>query len=253
MKQLLLIPDPRPLVERLGPGFFTQAPECPGVYLMRGAADCVLYVGKAKNLRKRLGSYRVANPDRLRRRHLRLLRAVERIEFQECPDEATALVRESELLQNLRPAYNRAGTWPGPLRFVAWRLEGSGFELAVLSAAEPGWYFSRAMGTGAIALRATFARLLWSVLWPERGYAGMPAGWLAGNFGERLTLRPSTTGVATFEEAARLLNGAVNGEPDGFITWIRERTAWQKHPFEVAMLELDLETIEALRSDLACA
>ena len=68
MKQLLLLPDPRPLVERLGPDFFTKAPQRPGVYVMRDAADRVLYVGKAKNLRKRLGSYRVANPDRLRRR-----------------------------------------------------------------------------------------------------------------------------------------------------------------------------------------
>jgi excinuclease ABC subunit C len=63
-------------------------PESPGVYLMRDTADSVLYVGKAKNLRKRLGSYRVANPDRMPRRHLRMLRAVARIECQECPDES---------------------------------------------------------------------------------------------------------------------------------------------------------------------
>src|SRR5436309_4873237 len=84
-------PDPQPLVERLGRDFFRQLPECPGVYLMRGAADVVLYVGKAKNLRRRLDSYRVANPDRLPRRHLRMLRAVVRIELQECPDESSAL------------------------------------------------------------------------------------------------------------------------------------------------------------------
>src|SRR5689334_2823199 len=144
MPQLLLLPDPRPLVERLGAGFFRNAPESPGVYLMRDASEAILYIGKAKNLRKRLASYRVANPDRLRPRQLRLLRAVERIELQECPDETTALARESELLRNLRPAYNRAGTWPGPLQFVAWRLTDSALELAVLAAAEPGWTFSRA-------------------------------------------------------------------------------------------------------------
>ena len=99
MTQILLFPDPRPLVERLGPDFFRQAPERPGVYLMRDAADDVLYVGKAKSLRERLASYRVANPDRLRRRHLRLLRSVARIELQECPDELAALARESELLR----------------------------------------------------------------------------------------------------------------------------------------------------------
>ena len=47
MTQMLLFPDPRPLVERLGAEFFRQAPERPGVYLMRDAADTVLYVGKA--------------------------------------------------------------------------------------------------------------------------------------------------------------------------------------------------------------
>ena len=70
-------PDPQPLVKRLCVS--RNLPERPGVYLMRDAGEVVLYVGKAKNLRKRLGSYRVANPERMPRRHLRLLRAVVRI------------------------------------------------------------------------------------------------------------------------------------------------------------------------------
>jgi excinuclease UvrABC nuclease subunit len=41
---------------------------------MRNGTGAVLYVGKAKNLRQRLGSYRVANPERVPRRHLRLMR-----------------------------------------------------------------------------------------------------------------------------------------------------------------------------------
>src|SRR5262249_16323527 len=129
----LLFSDPRPLVERLGADFFRQAPECPGVYLMRDAADTVLYVGKARNLRKRLASYRVANPDRFRRRHLRLLRAVRRIELQQCPDESSALARESELLRALRPRFNRAGTWPAPHRFLAWRVAETGLEMGVVA------------------------------------------------------------------------------------------------------------------------
>jgi len=80
---MLLFADPPPLVERLGREFFRQAPKGAGVYLMRDAAGAVLYVGKAKNLRQRLASYRVANPDRLARQQLRLLRAVARIELEE--------------------------------------------------------------------------------------------------------------------------------------------------------------------------
>src|SRR5215471_15380050 len=113
MKQMLLFPDPRPLVERLGAEFFRSAPTSPGVYLMRDAVDTVLYVGKAKNLRKRLGSYRVANPDRMKRRHLRLLWVVARIDLLICDTEESALARESELLKSFRPRFNRAGTWPG--------------------------------------------------------------------------------------------------------------------------------------------
>jgi len=86
MAQLLLLPDPRPLDERLGRQFFVQAPKQPGVYLMRDAADNVLYVGKAKSLKQRLGSYRIVNPDRMPRRHLRMLRQVARIEIQICDD-----------------------------------------------------------------------------------------------------------------------------------------------------------------------
>ncbi len=78
--QLWLFPPPKPLVERLGEEFFRALPSSPGVYLMCGDAEGVLYVGKARNLRKRLCSYRVANPERFPRRMIRLLHRVTRIE-----------------------------------------------------------------------------------------------------------------------------------------------------------------------------
>ena len=96
------------------PSFLPKLPHSPGVYLMRDCNDAVLYVGKAKNLRNRLASYRVANPDRRPRRQLRLLRVVARIEIEQTADEKSALARESQLLRTLRPRFNRAGTWTGP-------------------------------------------------------------------------------------------------------------------------------------------
>ena len=81
MGQMLLIPDPRPLDRRLGRKLFRKAPRRPGVYLMKDAGDRALCVGKAKNLKQRLNNYRLANPDRMPRRHLRMVNEVSRIEF----------------------------------------------------------------------------------------------------------------------------------------------------------------------------
>ena len=80
---------------------------------MSGANEGVLYVGKARNLRKRLSSYRVANPERLPRRIIRLLHRVTRIEFDICPTEEAARYREELLICVLNPRFNGAGkVWP---------------------------------------------------------------------------------------------------------------------------------------------
>jgi excinuclease UvrABC nuclease subunit len=79
----------------------------------------VLYVGKARNLRRRLSSYRVANPEWLPRRIVRLLFQVRRIEFDECVTEAAAIEREAALICVLQPRYNRAGqAWPNPNQII---------------------------------------------------------------------------------------------------------------------------------------
>src|SRR3954468_1388362 len=112
-RQLLLFPHPRPLVERFGEEFFRRLPVRPGVYLFCGPTEGVLYVGKAKNLRKRLGPYRVATPERFPRRLLRLLYQVTRIEWDECPSDAAARFREEMLIAVLQPRFNAAGkVWP---------------------------------------------------------------------------------------------------------------------------------------------
>ena len=247
MSQLLLIADPKPLVERLGPDFFRQAPTAPGVYLMRNAAGIVVYVGKAKNLRKRLGSYRVANPQRLKRRQLRLLRAVQRIEFEECPDEASALARESELLRELRPQFNRAGVWPGEPRFLCWRMANTGLELAVMPVAHPEWLWHGPMGSGAIHLHAALVRLLWAVLRPDRGLTGIPEGWFHGRFPGVVRIVQGAT-TADWEGATKQLRGLFLGQAAEFAQWIREQAERQDQPFLQSARETDLETVVKLCS-----
>jgi excinuclease UvrABC nuclease subunit len=111
--QLWLFPHPKPLVERFGEDFFRELPGCPAVYYFCGAGEGVLYVGKAKNLKKRIAAYRVANPERMPRRIRRLLMCVTRIEWDQCRDETAAGFREELLIAVLNPRFNAAGkVWP---------------------------------------------------------------------------------------------------------------------------------------------
>jgi excinuclease UvrABC nuclease subunit len=235
--QTLLFLDPRPLVERLGRDFFRQLPERPGVYLMRDAGEVVLYVGKAKNLRKRLGSYRVANPDRMPRRHLRMLRAVERIELQECPDEISALARESELLRALKPKFNRAGTWPGKPRFLNWRCTGATIEFLITEKPETDTRVFGPLGSGVIYLRAALVRLIWFAVHPELGFTRMPAGWAGGHL-ENPTALPCGTGQ---EHIMAMVEDLFSGRTDAFCGWIQKKMSHDIHPFEKAAIEAELE------------
>jgi predicted GIY-YIG superfamily endonuclease len=244
MPQMLLFPDPRPLVERLGSEFFRRLPQQPGVYLMRDAADIVVYVGKAKNLRRRLASYRVANSERSACRHLRLLRVVARIEVQICDTEDAALAREAGLLRSLRPRFNRAGTWAAPPRPLGWRFSEPGLDLAVRETFDASWHSTGPMGAGSFALRASLVRLLWSAIHPERGLTGMPDGWFRGRRAEIVTIPRHAANPVRFTQAETLLRGLLeSGVSDPFIAWIREGFP-KAHPFDLAVCEADLERIE---------
>ncbi len=240
MSQRLLIDDPRPLDERLGPSFFRQAPERTGVYVMRDAADQVLYVGKAKSLRQRLRNYRIANPDRMPRRHLRLVREVARIEFEFCPGESAALKREADLLWSLKPKFNRAGVWPGKTRFLVWRRVGERLELTVADVPEPGWQRFGPLGQArARHLHQTLSRVLWLAINPARGFAGLPAGWTQGGQSEQ---REIQCGEA-LEKVVEALETFFWRMPEDFFSWIESRVGPQAHPFERGAIELELEAL----------
>jgi excinuclease ABC subunit C len=81
------------------------APTSPGVYRMLNAANDVLYVGKAKNVRKRLSSYaRVSAP--LPARILRMIAATIAVEIISTTTETEALLLEANLIKQLRPRFN---------------------------------------------------------------------------------------------------------------------------------------------------
>ncbi len=240
--QLRLLPDAQPLVDRLGRDFFRTLPTHPGVYLLRDSRDDVLYVGKAKNLRKRLNSYRVANPERLPRRLLRLLHHAARIEWQACPDEAAALARERELLLTLRPRFNRAGVWPAPPKFLAWRATETALEFAIRAEKKDGWECHGPLGANAVFLRAALVRLLWFSLHPARRVTALPDGWFHGRLPECVSLDVNA-GVEAhlLIEAPAHLRHLFAGNVEIFAGWLG--AGLDLHPFERQALAVDLETV----------
>lgn len=80
------------------------APEKPGVYRMLDEFDKVLYVGKAKNIKKRIVAY--SHISKLPVRLQRMVSEIHRMEFIIVENEAKALLLENELIKKLEPKYN---------------------------------------------------------------------------------------------------------------------------------------------------
>jgi DNA polymerase III subunit epsilon len=82
-------------------------PRAPGVYLMRDANQQVVYVGKAKNLRDRVGSY-FSQPLGYTRKMDGLIESLARIQVEVVGSELEALLLESQLIRRYQPRYNTA-------------------------------------------------------------------------------------------------------------------------------------------------
>jgi len=83
-----------------------QFPTTPGIYLMKDAQARVIYVGKAKNLRSRAGSYfhKTATGDR---RICDWIGEVADVDFLAADSEVDALLMEARLVKDIQPKYNR--------------------------------------------------------------------------------------------------------------------------------------------------
>ncbi len=81
-------------------------PHSPGVYLMKDAAGRVIYVGKAKDLRNRAGSYflKAAAEEP---RTARLVPEIRDIDYLEADSEVDALLMEARLIKDIQPKFNQ--------------------------------------------------------------------------------------------------------------------------------------------------
>ncbi|MBX7431647.1 DEDD exonuclease domain-containing protein [Mycobacterium sp. Y57] len=92
-------------------------PSCPGVYLFRGPSDEVLYVGTAKDLRRRVTQYFNGADPRTRIKEMASLATG--VDHVECSHELEAGVRELRLLAAHAPPYNRRSKFPQRWWWVA--------------------------------------------------------------------------------------------------------------------------------------
>ena len=84
--------------------FLATVPHQPGVYRMLDEAGGILYVGKAKDLTKRLSSYFRRDPGSEKTRAL--VRHIRAIEFTVTHTETEALILEHNLIKQHQPKYN---------------------------------------------------------------------------------------------------------------------------------------------------
>jgi excinuclease ABC subunit C len=84
-------------------------PAGPGLYFMKGSADKVLYIGKAKNLRTRVSSYFQQGSDLAAARGPKItemISKVKTVDFLETETEVDAMLQEARLIKDIRPPYN---------------------------------------------------------------------------------------------------------------------------------------------------
>lgn len=82
----------------------TKLPYTPGVYFFHDSAGKIIYVGKAKNVRKRVLSHFTGLNGSQKRQEF--LRNIHKITFKECPTELTAFILESIEIKKHWPIYN---------------------------------------------------------------------------------------------------------------------------------------------------
>jgi excinuclease ABC subunit C len=149
-----------------------EVPHKPGVYLMRDRFNRVIYVGKARDLRKRVGSYFM--PSKLAQADIKtraMLDAVWDFEIHTVQSEPESLLLEGKLIKEYRPRYNIS--FRDDKRFLVVKVDPTEdwprFRLARFKKDDGARYFGPYAHAGALRQTLNFMRKKFGVLTFGRG------------------------------------------------------------------------------------
>jgi excinuclease ABC subunit C len=148
---------------KFGSEFLESLPGSAGVYLVYNLKDELIYVGKAKNLKRRLSQYRST----LRRKKLRRMRGIvkeaARIEIRPAKTHLEACLTEVTLIQQHRPRWNIVGAYAFLYPLIGIRQASGNIEFCMTTSPEriledcPGFQFHGAFRSRQITGDAFFA------------------------------------------------------------------------------------------------
>lgn len=241
-----------------------NAADRPGIYRMLSSTGEVVYVGKSKRVRSRLLSYfRCAYPEE---KGARILREAEAIDWEYCPSEFAALLRELKLIKTFRPRLNVAMKRDG-LHYAFIKItRGAAPKLAVVrgaSADDASVYYGPFVGAQRIedALRELSDALLlrdcrsdMKMHFSDQGelfqLAPRTPGCIRFEIGKCLGPCVGGCSVSQYEERVAMARAFLDGADDGPIEMLKRKMKEASEALEferAASYRNKLERLEALR------
>jgi len=121
---------------KFGVEYLDSVPNSPGIYFFYDEAGELLYVGKAKNLKKRLTQYRDAVRKRRGKKPRRIVKDAVRVEWQICASDYEACLLEMREIQKRRPRHNLVGAYSFLYPLIGLRFEDSQLALCLTTLPE---------------------------------------------------------------------------------------------------------------------
>jgi len=240
-RQLQLFKHAKPLLKIFDQGFFRSVPRSPGVYIMTGRSDRVLYVGQSGNLRQRLATYKNCNPHQLPRRIVRLINEVEKISWETCETSRHARVRENELLRLHRPKFNVANVYPKAYAFIGVKVRQRTLTLwLTCERANSGGLYGAFKGFSLYGF-AALGRSLWAAQNQPVSIHNFPCGMFSEKPKRQWALNFAAQDTAA--KAHLLVGEFLAGTSLQILDWLQQCLPTAVHPFQQQLHTTDLAVL----------